>query len=55
MSEITHRCPPSGEGVCPCCGMPPFELPGTDRMTLDDALVTCGARSVSSPEPPETK
>jgi hypothetical protein len=39
--EVTHACPPEGEGLTPCCGRTPFELPMTDRMTLDPALVTC--------------
>ncbi len=25
----------------PCCGLTPFEVPRTDRMTLDPKLVTC--------------
>lgn len=40
-SETTHGCPPRGSGETPCCGRSPFELPSTDRITLDDALVTC--------------
>lgn len=39
--EVTHRCPLKGEGITPCCGRTPLELPVTDRLTLDDALVTC--------------
>ena len=50
MTETTHQCPPSGSGVMPCCGLTPFEAPRTDRMTLDPALVTCGAPSVSGTE-----
>jgi hypothetical protein len=38
--EVTHQCPPEG-GVMPCCGLTPFEVPRTDRMTEDTALVTC--------------
>lgn len=41
MNEITHRCPPIGSGVMPCCGRTPFEVPRTDRMTEQDALVNC--------------
>jgi hypothetical protein len=37
-----HACPPEDEGLTRCCGVAPFELPLTDRMTLDPALVTCG-------------
>lgn len=27
--------------MMPCCGRTPFEVPRTDRITLDPALVTC--------------
>jgi hypothetical protein len=41
-AEATHQCPPDGGGgLMPCCGLTPFEVPRTDRMTLDPALVTC--------------
>lgn len=50
MSETTHACPPEGSGVTPCCDRTPFELPMTDRMTLDPSLVTC---QVAATEPPE--
>lgn len=36
-----HACPPDGSGITPCCGRTPFELPRTDRMATDPALVTC--------------
>lgn len=38
---VTHRCPPDGEGVMPCCGRTPLEVSRSDRMTRDDGLVTC--------------
>jgi len=38
---IVHACPPDGLGLMPCCGRTPFEVPRTDRLTLDPALVTC--------------
>jgi hypothetical protein len=38
---LTHACPPDGSGIMPCCGRTPFEVPRTDRMTLDPSLVTC--------------
>ena len=41
MAEVTHQCPPDGSGITPCCGETPFDLPRTDRMTLDPSLVTC--------------
>jgi hypothetical protein len=40
--EVFHQAPPDGGGgLMPCCGKTPFEVPGTDRMTADPALVTC--------------
>lgn len=45
MSEITHQCPPEGSGLMPCCGRTPLQVPDTDRLTLDPALVTCPKRS----------
>ena len=41
MTEIIHACPPDGEYLTPCCGHTPFELPLTDRMTMDPSLVDC--------------
>lgn len=40
--SIIHRCPIGDSGITPCCEQAPFELPRWHRMTLDDALVTCG-------------
>ena len=41
--EVTHECPPDGAGgVMSCCGLTPFDVPRSDRMTLNPALVTCG-------------
>ena len=38
-----HHAPIIGSGgITPCCGRTPFELPRTDRLTVEDALVTCG-------------
>lgn len=42
--EVTHRCPRRGELTMPCCDIPPSERRG-DRITLDDALVTCRGRA----------
>lgn len=39
--EITHRCPPEGSGVMPCCGRTPFEVSRSHRLTVHDELVTC--------------
>lgn len=41
VAETTHLCPPTGQFYAPCCGLTPFELPRTDRVTEDSALVTC--------------
>lgn len=46
--SIIHRCPPPGQGITPCCERTPFELPRWHRMTLDDALVTCGYPPISA-------
>lgn len=40
-TEVTHACPPGDAACTPCCGRTPFELPRTDRLTLDPSLVTC--------------
>lgn len=42
--EVVHWCPPRGSGLMQCCERTPFEVPRTDRMTLDEELVTCGRR-----------
>lgn len=36
-----HACPPDGSSTMPCCGRTPFEVPPTDRMTVQPELVTC--------------
>ena len=52
--SVTHRCPvpfaDGGDGLFPCCGRTPFEVPPWQhRMTLDPALVTCSPGSESAP------
>lgn len=42
-----HQCPPAGAGVTPCCGQTVMDLPGTDRLAVDPALVTCGRATPS--------
>lgn len=37
----THMPPPDGSGLCPCCGVPPTELPTTDRLAAVASMVTC--------------
>lgn len=40
-AEVTHRCPIGADATTPCCDKSPFELPRTDRLTLDNSRVTC--------------
>jgi hypothetical protein len=37
-----HETPAMYHGLMPCCGKTPFEVPGTDRITANLKLVTCG-------------
>ncbi|EYR64666.1 hypothetical protein N866_07085 [Actinotalea ferrariae CF5-4] len=39
--EVTHASPAPGSGVMSCCGRPPFELPRSDRLSVDGERVTC--------------
>jgi hypothetical protein len=39
-AEVTHLVRPGG-GSMDCCGRTPFELPRTDRMTVDRIAATC--------------
>ncbi|MFE3326856.1 hypothetical protein [Streptomyces sp. NPDC059176] len=41
-TPVAHACPPKGSGVMPCCGRTPFEVPRTDRISVDPFEVTCG-------------
>lgn len=43
--EVVHMCPPGDSGNMPCCGRTPFEVPRSDRMTVDSRLVTCAPRA----------
>lgn len=38
-----HATPPHGELSTPCCDVTASELPEGDRMTLDEAAITCPA------------
>lgn len=38
---VTHRAPLEQGGRTPCCDRPIFELPRTDRLTLNPAAATC--------------
>lgn len=42
--EITHLIA-DGEVVTSCCGRTPFELPRTERLTVDQTLRTCGGQT----------
>jgi hypothetical protein len=53
--ETVHGCPPDGSGLTPCCGRTPFELPRTDRMTRDAALVTCAGPAGGAQQPKEAE
>ena len=41
VAGLVHACPPGDAATTPCCGRTPFELPLNDRITADQALVTC--------------
>ena len=47
--SMIHLCPREGESATRCCGQLIFELPFTDRLTLDPALVTCRRADVCTP------
>lgn len=51
LNETVHLCPPDGSGVTPCCGRTPFEIPLTDRVTVDELAVTCLVIAVPEPDP----
>jgi hypothetical protein len=39
---LTHRAPEDDSGLMPCCQVPAWELPRSDRMSQDAESVTCG-------------
>lgn len=43
---VIHSCPQSGSSIMPCCGRTPYEVPRTDRLTID-GRVTCKSRKKS--------
>jgi hypothetical protein len=45
--EIIHRCPIGDSNIMPCCNRTPWEIPMTDRMTVDPKLVTCRVAHVN--------
>jgi hypothetical protein len=48
--EIVHLIA-DGEAVTSCCGRTPFELPRTDRITVDPSLAGGCERHCSCPDP----
>lgn len=48
-----HASPRKGSGLTPCCGRTPFELPRTDRISIDPFTVTCGDPGTTAPTPPD--
>lgn len=44
-APVAHACPQKGSGVMPCCALTPFEVPRTDRISIDPFEVTCGQRT----------
>ena len=41
-TEVLHARAVPGDTASPCCGRAPHQMPRYDRITFDDALVTCG-------------
>lgn len=41
--SVIHLTPLGDEALTPCCNRVPFELPRTDRLTLDAGLISCPA------------
>lgn len=41
LAAVTHHGPPTGVGLTGCCGKTPFELPRSDRLTVNGEDVTC--------------
>jgi hypothetical protein len=45
---VVHACPPGNSALTPCCGRTPFELARTDRLTYEQAEITCPAARPSA-------
>lgn len=43
-----HLCPTGDDGVFQCCGRTPFEVPRTDRVTVDPEFVVCASTSAEA-------
>ncbi|WP_406730925.1 hypothetical protein [Streptomyces sp. NBC_01794] len=52
---VIHRCPSKGSGITPCCGKTPFELPTTDRISIDPFEATCGEPTPAPAPAPELR
>ncbi|ROR91742.1 hypothetical protein [Nocardioides aurantiacus] len=48
-APVVHQCPAGDDTLTGCCNRSPMSLPRTDRITVDDALVTC-----ATPDPTRT-
>jgi hypothetical protein len=48
VTETVHSCPPEGSRVTPCCGMSPFDLPHSDRITENPEEVTCDGKGAAT-------
>lgn len=48
-AEVVHALPPHGSANVPCCDRSPFDLPVTDRITVD-GVVTCGGADPDDPD-----
>jgi len=42
--SIVHACPPDLTSIMPCCGRTPFEVPRSDRITVDGTVTCEGVR-----------
>ncbi|MFJ8583660.1 hypothetical protein ACIRD2_03230 [Streptomyces sp. NPDC093595] len=49
VQAVVHATPRKGSGLTPCCGRTPFELPRTDRISIDPFEVTCGEADAPTP------
>lgn len=46
VAEVIHQVPEVGHSATPCCGVSPFDLPASDRITSNLDLVTCDRRQM---------
>jgi hypothetical protein len=48
-STVVHATPRKGSSLTPCCGRSPFNLPRTDRISIDPFEATCGEPDAPAP------